>query len=270
MNKLWSVAFLTFKEGLKHRILYCVFIVALLAMTLSVLISGFFMRDISKIILDFCLATISIGGLLVPFFLGITLLAGDIDKRTVVTILSRDISRPQYILGKYIGISLLTGMIMAFFFAATIIAIQGGILLYGEHYFKSYSLLAVFSSTLLNYFGISILNAVVVLWCSITTTSFLATLLTLATYLVGHLMDDVVRFIESPPPGILISMPLQKTVQATQYIFPNLAAFDHKLSAAHGIPIPFIQFSVLTSYAGVYIVAVLSLSIVLFTRRDLC
>ena len=139
MNKLWHVAFLTFKEGLKHHILYGVFLVALLVMTTSVLVSGFFMRDISKIILDFCLATISIGGLLVPFFLAITLLAGDIDKRTVVTILSRDISRPQYILGKYIGISLLTGVITSFFFIATILAIQGGILLYSEHYFKSYS-----------------------------------------------------------------------------------------------------------------------------------
>ncbi|OEU66192.1 MAG: hypothetical protein BA863_12765 [Desulfovibrio sp. S3730MH75] len=270
MIKAWSVAVLTLKEGLRHRILYSVLIVTLLTMTASVLISGFFMRDISKILLDFCLATISIGGLLIPFFLAVNLLAGDIDRQTVVTILSRNISRTEYLVGKYLGISLLTAIVMLLLFAATICSVYGGMILYGETYFKSFSLTAISLSTVLGFLSISILNAFVVLWCTLTTTSFLATLLTFSTYLIGQMIDDVVRFVESPPPGAVISSSVHNAAQVIQYIFPNLAAFDHKLTASHGLLIPLDQFSILSLYAAVYIIATLTLSIFIFSRRDLC
>ncbi|SHO45736.1 ABC transporter permease subunit [Desulfopila aestuarii] len=269
MKNVIPVSFLTYREGLKHKVVLLTTICALSLMTGSVLISGFFMRDISKIILDFCLSITNIGGLLIPFFLAITLLAGDIEKRTIVTILARNISRTEYLFGKYLGISMLTATVMLIFLAATLLAILGGNFLYSNIYFKGFSISAVVQSVILSYLGISILNAAVVLWCSITTTSFLATLLTIATYLTGQSIDNIVRFVESPPAGIEISTSISKTVQIIQYIFPNLAAFDHKLSAAHGALIPFSEFAMLSCYAFVYIIATLTLSTILFIRRDL-
>ena len=75
MNNILAVISITFKEGLRQRILYGVIISALLLMFFAVLFSGLFMRDISKIILDFCLSAVSIGGLLIPFFLAVNLLS---------------------------------------------------------------------------------------------------------------------------------------------------------------------------------------------------
>ena len=67
LNNIVAVALLSYKEGLKQRLLYGIMLFALVMMLASVLLSGLYMRDIAKITLDFCLAAISIGGLLVPF-----------------------------------------------------------------------------------------------------------------------------------------------------------------------------------------------------------
>lgn len=67
MKKTLAVAIISFQEGLRQRVLYGILIFALFMMSAAVLLSGLFMRDIAKITIDFCLAAISIGGLLVPF-----------------------------------------------------------------------------------------------------------------------------------------------------------------------------------------------------------
>jgi len=270
MNTIFAIASLTYKEGLKHRVLFGVLVAALFLMTGALLISGFFMRDIVKVLIDFCLSVTNLGGLLVPFFLTIGMLTGDRDKRTIVTILSQNVSRTQYILGKYFGLSLLTATIMCILAMATYFTLLGGSLLYGEYYFKSLSLYSVATSIVLSYVGISILNGVVFLWCTLTTTSFLATLLTIATYIIGHSIDDVVRFVESPPPGVTVATSIVKAVQIFQYVFPNLAAFDHKLTAAHGLAIPLIDSALLCGYGVSYIAFSLALSVIIFSKRDLC
>ena len=270
MNTIYAIAMLSYKEGLKHRVLYGVVIFALILMAFAVLISGLFLRDISKIILDLCLSAINVGGLLIPFFLAVNLLARDIERRTIFTILSKPVSRSQYIVGKYFGIVLLTATVMAVLTCATFLSVWAGKLLYGATFFTGFSLSAVLLSIFLSFLGLMVLNAIVVLWCSVTTSAFIATLLTLFTYLIGHTIDDVVRFLaaEIHLTETEVSASVRYTVQFAQYLFPNLSAFDIKLQAAHGILISMADGAFLTLYGAVYITAVLALSVLIFSRRD--
>jgi ABC-type transport system involved in multi-copper enzyme maturation permease subunit len=269
INNILAVTLISFREGLRHRVLYVALIFALLVMFFSILVSGFFMRDISKVTIDLCLAAINIGGLLVPFFLAVDLLAKDIERRTVFTILARAISRNEYILGKFGGLILLTGAIMGVLTCAALGAIWSSIQLYGEVYFSGLSWSAVLIAIGTSYLGMIVLNAVVIMWCSVTTSSFLATLLTLFTYVIGQTVEDVVRFVSVKTPDVEIAPILQKAANLTLYIFPNLAAFDFKLEAAHGISMPAGFLFFLFLYAIGYSTVVLSLSILIFRRRDL-
>lgn len=270
MNNIIAISLISFKEGLRHRVLYGVVIFSILLMAFSVLFSGLFMRDISKVILDLCLSAVNVGGLLIPFFLAVNLLAKDIERRTIFTILARPISRSQYIVGKYFGIVLLTGAVMAILSGATFVSVGIGKLMYGEIFFAGFSIGAVLTGIALSFLGMMVLNALVVLWCSVTTSAFIATLLTLFTYLIGQTIDDVVRFlaVELSRTGAEISTSVRYAVKIAQYLFPNLAAFDVKLQAAHGILIPFNDIAFLTFYGTAYIISVLSISLLIFNRRD--
>ena len=269
MHNFFAICKLTFKEGVSHRLLYGVFIMAILVMPVAVLVSGFFMRDISKIMVDFCLSAVSLGGLLVPFFLAVAMLAGDIERRTIFSLLSRPISRRAYLLGKFGGLALLTGLVMLFIGVAGLAAVWTGNGLYGSSFFTSFHLSAYLTAMAMNFLAIMLLNSLVVLWCSLTTSSLLATLLTLASYLIGQTIDDIVSLIEIGNPQVPVTPLFKYMVQTGKYIFPNLAAFDFKQVAAYGLPIPISDVAFLCLYCAGYSAAILSLAICAFNRRDL-
>ena len=141
--------------------------------------------------------------------------------------------------------------------------------MFGSRFFVQVSWVNIASAIFLSWLSVLILNALTVLWSTVTTSSFLATLLTLFSYVIGHFVDDVVRFLNSNTSNVEISESIHLTVDITKYLFPNLAAFDLKSVAAHGMAIPANDILILTLYASAYVAAALSLSTFFFTRRDL-
>lgn len=269
MRSVWAVALITLKESLRYKVLYGILISALLVMIFSLLISGLFMRDIIKVTLDICLSAVSIGGLFVPFFLTINLLARDIENKTIYTLLARAISRKTYIIGRFLGLSLLTILIMGILTGSTLLTAKSATYLYPSHFFEhlAYSPIVVYATMAL--LGIMVLNSVVFFWCSITTSSFLATLLTFSTYIVGQSVEDMVHFMSLKVPEVEISSAVQIAVKAALYIFPNLAAFDLKQQAAYSLNFNCQELFFLAMYGGCYIAIMLLTSILVFNRRDL-
>lgn len=269
MNAALRVALLCYKEGLRHRILYGILTCCGLLMLFSLLISGLFMRDILKIILDICLAATTIGGLLVPFFLAVNVLAGDIDQKTVYTILARPVSKRAYILGKFIALAMLTLTIMGLLALATLGATWGAAMIYAPHFLEHLSIPAILLAIALKAMGIVMLNSLVLLWSTVTTSSFLATLLTLFTYLIGQTVEDVVRFISLQQGDVALSPVVILVTKISLYVFPNLAAFDFNRQAAYGLPILPEEVLVAIAYGLCYSAVVIGLAVFFFRRRDL-
>lgn len=265
----FSTAKLTYKDGLKSRILYGVLLLSLLLIVLSIFISGLFMRDIMKVLLDICLSTVSVGGLLIPFLIAVSHLSGDIERKSIYTILASPISRQQYILGKYLGLCALALTIMTILTGASLISIYVASFIYTKTFFPNIPIVQILVTAGLSYAAVSILISCTMLWCSLTTSSFLATLLVLSTYLVGQTVEDIVRFFNSNIPGVYISPVFNYATKAILYTFPNLGAFDFKQYAAHDLAIPFGEVALLLLYAGFYISLMLFLATIVFKRRDL-
>lgn len=269
MNTIWAISLITYKEGLRHRVLTGITISALLVIFFSIFLSGLFMRDVLKTLLDICLSAISLGGLLVPFFLTINLFSGDLERRTIYTILAKPVPRYSYILGKFFGLSLLCLSIMAILTIAALLAVIVSRSIYRVEYFQTFSVFPILLSSITAYLGVIVMNSCVVLWCCITTSSFLATLLSISTYIIGQSVEDIVRFISLQSSGVEITPAIAFTTKITLYVFPNLAAFDYKHIATHGSRFPFDQLTYLVPYAFSYISCILLLASFLFNRRDL-
>ncbi len=268
MKCVFAVTLITFKEAVKQRVIYGTSLTAVALLTLSVLISGFFMRDISKILVDFSLSITTLGGLLIPIFVAVNMLSGDLEKRTAFTILSRPVARWQYIIGKFGGLSLLLLFNIFLLCIMGIIAIYAAIKIYGMIFFVKFSIKSYLIATFSIFMGINILLALVIMWSTLTTSSFLATILTLASYCIGQTIDDIVTFINTNNVCTLNSA-LKSVINTLKYIAPDLASFDLKLAAAHGLAIPFQDILYLFSYSTFYIAAVLSISILVFSGRDI-
>lgn len=269
MNIVLAVASLAYLECVRQRVLYGTLLFSLVLMGASVFISGLFMREIGKIMADFCLGAISLGSLLVPFFLAVNLLAKDIERRTIITILSRPVTRGQYIVGKFIGLVLILFSITVLLSVVGAVVMWISLQIYGPAYFQSLHPQALLAAVFFTFLGQVMLIAVVVLWSCLTNSSFLVTLLTIATYIIGQSLAELVRFMGAPPPGATVS-PLAKTVlNFALYLFPNLAAFDVKLAAAHGLMIPANEAMYLLIYWLAYTVSILFIAVFFFKKRDL-
>ena len=259
---------MTFKEAVKQRVIYGTSLSAVALLILSVMISGFFMRDISKILVDFTLSIVALGGLLIPIFIAVNMLSGDMERRTAFTLLTMPIARWQYIIGKFTGLSLLLFFNIFILSTMGIAAVYAAREIYGLCFFKNFSIISYTIAAVSIFMGINILLAIVVMWSTLTTSSFLTTILTLSSYCIGETIDDIVSFVNNNSVSQIDGL-LKTVINTIKYIIPDLSAFDLKLAAAHGLIVPFQELLSLFSYSIFYIAAVLSISILVFNHRDI-
>ena len=227
------------------------------------------MRDLSKVLIDISLTSMTVGGLLIPFFFAINQLSGDFERKTIYSILSREVSRNSYIVGRFFGLSLLVFSIMSILFLSTCFSIEIAGIIYPDNFFQTLSYKSLLFASFLSFLSICLLNASSIFWSSITTSSFLATLLTLCTYMIGQSIEDLVRFAISYGETINISTGTLNFLKIIMYIFPNLASFDYKQAAAYGLTIPLLDLFSLFIYCMTYCIILLRLSIFFFNKRDL-
>lgn len=268
MTTLWPIAYITFKEGIRNRAMYGISIVALLLLVANFLLSGMIMQDVGKVAVDMALSTVSFSGLLLVLFVGINLMAKDLDKRTIYMVLSRPISRSQYIMGKFFGMALLilaTVIILSIFACISIFLVK----ITYPNYFARFSWPLVFLALGFITLTLLMLSSLSFLFSSFTSTSFIALVLTVISYVIGQSLSDVKALVEAPQiVGIQVSSATVKIVQAAYYLFPNLSILDIKTQAAHGLAVsPSFIFWALT-YGIIYTSLIITLAAVIFRKRE--
>lgn len=268
MGAVWPIAVITFKEGIRNRAMYGIFILAVLLFASTLLISGMMMHEISKVAVDVSLSAISFSGLLLVLFVCINLMAKDLDRRTIYMVLSRPVSRAQYILGKFFGNFLLIVV------AVTILGCGGiasiGVVKIGYPvYFVDFSWGLVVAAIVLTILKLSLLSSVSLLFASFASTSFVTLVLTVVTYLIGESMAGVKALLQSVDViGIQVSGLSSAIIELAYYCFPNLSFFDIKMQAAHGLPVDASYFLFVALYACVYSGVAIVLAAAIFSRRE--
>lgn len=119
MGRVWAIAINTFREAVRDRVLYGVlgFAIAVLLFTLA--IAQLSLDQEERVVHDLGLAAISLFSVVVAVFLGSSLLYKEIERKTLYVILPKPIRRHEFLIGKYVGIT-----ITAIVFVAIMGAIQ--------------------------------------------------------------------------------------------------------------------------------------------------
>ena len=92
-SKSLIVAYYTFKEILKSKILLNVFFVGLGLMLVTYVATEFTFGVPERVAVDFGLGMLSLSSLAISLFLGVGLLSKEIESRTVYMIISRPVPR---------------------------------------------------------------------------------------------------------------------------------------------------------------------------------
>lgn len=100
---MYNIAINTFRELLRNRILSVILLFACALIGFSLVLATLSLGETKRIIVDFGLSMIEIGGLIAVIFVGGQILFKEIEGKTIYLILSKPIARKDYILGKFFG-----------------------------------------------------------------------------------------------------------------------------------------------------------------------
>lgn len=255
-SRVFVVAVNVFREVIRDRALYIVLLFALLLIATALLLPEVSAGTEAKILLDLGLAAIEILGLVVAIFVGTGLVNKEIEKRTVLVLMAKPISRTEFIFGKHLGLTAVIAVLVA---AMTLIN-----LLVVSWQQVSYSLSSLLLSSLYQIFELSLIAAAAILF-GVFTSSLLAALLTFAVYLMGNVTRDLVAF------GKLSENPqLQQLMQGLYLLLPDLSRLDLKNQAVYGLQVlpGAIDLIANALYAFIYIILLLIIASTVFAKRQ--
>lgn len=95
----------TFFESVRQPIMLVVLVAATIALILSNPLAAFTMDDDQRMLIDIGLATVFLCGALLAAFIATNVLGREIDNRTALTVISKPVSRPVFVIGKYLGVA---------------------------------------------------------------------------------------------------------------------------------------------------------------------
>lgn len=243
----------TFRETVRDKILYNLVLFALLLIGTSVLLGTLTIGEQARIVNDLGLAAINLVSVVIAIFVGIGLVTKEIERRTVYTILSRPITRVQFVLGKYIGLGFIVVAnvtIMFVMFLATIWLTGNTI---HASLFQAVELILVET----------LLVMAIAMFFSTFSSSVLSATMTIGLYIIGHLTGDLKGIAEKSQNPVAESM-----MTVLYYILPDLEALNVKGQAANGVPVEAAFQAASTAYGLLYAALLLTGACLIFQRRD--
>jgi ABC-2 type transport system permease protein len=128
MNKLFTLAKNTFIETLRQPIYATIIIVALLLFFISPSLKMYTMSDDNKLLRELGLSTLFLAGLFIAIFAASGAVAEEIDNKTILTVLSKPVQRPIFIVAKFLGVAAAVALAHYICTIALLMAIRHGVL----------------------------------------------------------------------------------------------------------------------------------------------
>jgi Cu-processing system permease protein len=248
-----AIAVNTVRDAVRNRVLYVLVFFSLVMIGTSVLLATLSYVERERILQDVGLGAIRFFGAAIAIFMGVGLIHREVERRTIYTILSKPVTRAQFLAGKYLGLVATLWLQLAIMVAAFVLAsLAAGAPLAAGHAI-ALGLVAL---------ELAVVVAFATLFSSFAT-PFLAACYSVGLYLVGHLTRDL--------RGLGASSDSEVVKQVTIWIhrvFPDLAALNRSIEAVHGLPIPLpeVGWALLAGVAWCF--GFLLVAVVVFERRD--
>lgn len=252
LSRTLAIAHSTFRETVRDRMFYLIGLFGLGLVGAGVVLSPLTVGAQGKIVADVGLGSMALLGLLVVLMVGSNLVRKEMDRRTITTVLTKPVSRGEYLLGRYLGLAVtLICMVVAMGLIHTVAVALG------PGTFTAAHLAAIY----LTYIELLVLVAAAVLF-SFLVSHTLAGVLTVAMYVIGHLLRSLHDL------STMTSGATQKLVGIAYRVLPDLEAFNVRAEAVHGDVVTIGQLALATVYGLGWIMALLLLAHVLFARKE--
>jgi len=248
MQKIYLIATNTFREIIRDKILYTIFIFAILMILSAKSVGTISMRQEEKLTLDFSFAIIEIFNLVIALFIGSSLIFKEVEKKLVYFLFSKPISKIHFILGKFYGLSLV-------FLVLNLIMTSLFFILAGFH--LNYLLVLSF------IFLQSLFILAIILFFSTFTSPIITLFLSFLIYLIGHITINLKIFAQYNGGKLF-----QYLADGIYYSMPNLDLLNLKNHVIYEITFNSQTLIISLFYTILYISLLLMFTIFIFRKKE--
>ncbi len=254
VNRVMAIASNSFREVVRDRILYIIGFYAVILATAVILLPELAAATEDKMFLDVGLALMSTLSLIIAVFVGTGLISKEIEKRTILIVIAKPISLPEFIIGKYLGLSTVLSLLVTAMSAIYLIFLQVNNI--------SYSATSIIINAIFLILQLSLISAIAIAF-GVFTSSILSTTLTFAVYLMGNITEDLLKRI-SENPG------LERITQGLYLLLPDLSRLDLKNEAVYGLSaLPdSTKLFMDAGYSLIYTAMVLAIAALVFSQKE--
>ena len=260
MGRIWAIALNTFREAARIRILYGILVLVLAADVLALILGEMSIREQSRVARDVGLAGISIFGAFTAVFLGVVLLYGEVQRRTIHSIISKPIERWEFVIGKYLGMALVLTVLVALFAGSMMV------LLAWQGVGVTSNLVKALAMAWMEVLAV----AAIAVFFSSFSSPFLSGIFALGLWIIGRLTPDLRAAAEKADAAWI-----RGVTRTALEIVPDLHLYaisgrtlDGQVVSVHG---DFVSWGYVAAAAGhglLWIAGLLLLACLIFSRRD--
>lgn len=260
MNNILAIARNTFKLEVRDRILIGILVFALGYMALTLFLADLVLREL-PMVKAFGLTGIYFFNAITALFLGTTSFFKDVDRKVVYFVLSKPVSRAQFLLGKFFGLCLVLLLTSAILGVVYLGVIGYESALGGTGFIIDWLGLLAIAMQFLEM-GLFLAFAIFI---STFSSSLLSIVYTSAVFFLGHVVSSLVTDAKTIGLGGVKLF----FVEVLYYIFPNLEKFDIRNLAVHNVAEPLTSFVYAVLYAAVYIIVLLFAGVWIFDKKEI-
>ena len=259
MNRITAIAWNTFREAVRNKILYSLLFFALLIIVSALAIGNLTLHEEVRTIRDIGLFGIDLFGVIIAIFVGVNLLYKELDLKTVYTILPKPLWRWEFVLGKWLGMLLTLAVQMGVMglVLGVVLAVEGAS-------FDAPTAKAVW----LLFVNVMLVTSIAVFFSAFSS-PFLSGFFALGCFVVGRAVPDIRALGERLGPSAKAVLNLLCSLMPNLHIFyPSGAIVGAEDVSVHR---QFVSSGYLlwaTGYGVAYSVAVLVLAMLIFRKRD--
>ncbi len=243
----------TFREATRDRVLFAVVGLGLAILLFTQILSPLALGEGRRLTVDLGLTSITMLGLLVVVLVGTSLVAKEVERRTIYNLLSRPIARHEYLIGKWVGLTATLWVLCLALGTALCVLLAWRNC--ANH------VPAVMQATYLAGLELSVVTSIAVLFSALSS-PVLSAIYTLSLYLVGQWTYDLRVYAGHFPDG------LGRVMGAIANLMPNLPLFNMRTLAAGAETTSAGHLGIASLYALVYVACALCLATAAFERRD--
>ena len=195
MKRLLGFGYITVRENVRRKSFYGISIAYLLSIRSARVLTDFSLQDLTKFMVDFSYSFLSFFLVVSTLFIATDVMAKDIEKKAVYTILSKGISREGYILGRSFGFLVFSFLFTLFLGTVFLASLKVLNVTIPEAYRKGILIAPGILVLLILWVKLFLLSTVVLFFSSFMSTFFLVFLASVVVYIAGSSVESLYYFI---------------------------------------------------------------------------